>query len=104
MELWNDIRLFCAHYLVTSDALELSGPLAAAVRTARYASKEEEEGEGGSSVEEEQHAEEEKEDLPSGPYTHEADVITEPLSYRRHTHGVSKLAQGGTLYAFPLRL
>jgi len=98
MEWWNDVRMLCARYLVASDALERSGPVAAAVRAAGYASEEEEEGEEeGSSVEEERHAAEEEEDLPSGAYIHEADEITEPPSYRGHPHGVSELAQAGYL-------
>jgi hypothetical protein len=99
MEWWNDVRMLCARYLVASDSLERSGPVAAAVRAAGYASEEEEEGEGeGSSVEEERHAEEEEEDLPPGAYIHEeADEITEPPSYRGHPHGVSELAQPGYL-------
>ena len=99
MEWWNDVRMLCARYLVASDALERSGPVAAAVRAAGYASEEEEEGEEeGSSVEEEQHAaEEEEEELPPGAY-HEADEVTEPPSYRGHP----ELSQPGYLVRPPL--
>ncbi|KAJ7644189.1 hypothetical protein FB45DRAFT_784043 [Roridomyces roridus] len=54
MEWWNDIRMLCARYLVASEQMERSGPVAAAVRSAGYVSEEEESGdEEGSSVEEE---------------------------------------------------
>ncbi|KAF8583730.1 hypothetical protein K439DRAFT_1634142 [Ramaria rubella] len=54
MEWWNDIRMLVARYLVASEQIERSGPVAAAVRAAGYMSEEdEEEEEEGSSVEEE---------------------------------------------------
>ncbi|KAI0781756.1 hypothetical protein C8Q75DRAFT_571514 [Abortiporus biennis] len=56
MEWWNDIRMLCARYLVASESMERSGPVAAAVRAVGYTSEDEgEEGdeEEGSSVEEE---------------------------------------------------
>ena len=92
MEWWNDIRMLCARYLVASDALERSGPVAAAVRAAGYLSEEEEgEEEEGSSVEEERHEAEEDDEgaLPPGAYRdlHEVDEGTEPPSYRGHPHG-----------------
>ena len=58
MEWWNDIRMLCARYLVASEQMERSGPVAAIVRAAGYAS-EGEEGEG-SSVEGEAAGEEEE--------------------------------------------
>lgn len=97
MEWWNDIRMLCARYLVASDSLERSGPVAAAVRAAGYASEEEEEGEEeGSSVEEEraEHAaeEEDEEVLPPGAYHHNGieEDITEPPSYRGHPHDLTQ--------------
>ncbi|KAF8901966.1 hypothetical protein CPB85DRAFT_1377262 [Mucidula mucida] len=42
MEWWNDIRMLCARYLVASEQMERSGPVAAAVRAAGYVSEEEE--------------------------------------------------------------
>ncbi|PCH42709.1 hypothetical protein WOLCODRAFT_138045 [Wolfiporia cocos MD-104 SS10] len=62
MEWWNDIRMLCARYLVASEQMERSGPVAAAVRAAGYASEEdlEDDEEEGSSVEEEQDAEDEE--------------------------------------------
>lgn len=55
MEWWNDIRMLVARYLVASEQLERSGPVAAAVRSAGYLSEDEESGEEeGSSVEEEE--------------------------------------------------
>jgi PH (Pleckstrin Homology) domain-containing protein/BAR-like protein len=91
MEWWNDIRMLCARYLVASDSLERSGPVAAAVRAVGYLSEEEgEEGEEGSSVEEEGHEGEEEEGglLPAAYHDlHEVDAGTEPPSYRGHPHG-----------------
>jgi hypothetical protein len=54
MEWWNDVRMLCARYLVASEQMERSGPVAAVVRAAGYVSEEEEEEEEGSSVEEEE--------------------------------------------------
>ncbi|KAJ7597354.1 hypothetical protein C8J56DRAFT_919846 [Mycena floridula] len=54
MEWWNDIRMLCARYLVASEQMERSGPIAAAVRSAGYVSEEEDDEEDedeGSSVE-----------------------------------------------------
>ena len=93
MEWWNDIRMLCARYLVASDALERSGPVAAAVRAAGYLSEEEEgeEEEEGSSIDEERHERDEDEEgvLPPGAYRdlHEVDDATEPPSYRGHPQG-----------------
>jgi len=56
MEWWNDVRMLCARYLVASEQMERSGPVAAVVRAAGYVSEEEEEEEG-SSVEEEEEEE-----------------------------------------------
>ena len=101
MEWWNDIRMLCARYLVASDALERSGPIAAAVRAAGYLSEEEEaEEEEGSSVEEEQQrAEMDDEDdtLPPGAYRNsdETDRDTEPPSYRGRPLGSLELLHGG---------
>ncbi|CAK5277038.1 unnamed protein product [Mycena citricolor] len=52
MEWWNDIRMLCARYLVASEQMERSGPVAAAVRSAGYIS-DEEDSEEGSSIDEE---------------------------------------------------
>jgi len=81
--------MLCARYLVASDALERSGPIAAAVRAVGYLSEEEEgEEEEGSSVEEEQHETDEGEGtLPPGAYR-DVDDDTEPPSYRGHSHGM----------------
>ncbi len=93
MEWWNDIRMLCARYLVASDALERSGPIAAAVRAVGYLSEEEEgEEEEGSSVEEEQQeaVDDDEGVLPPGAYhdLHEVDDDIEPPSYRGHPHSV----------------
>ncbi|KAF7302372.1 PH domain-containing protein [Mycena chlorophos] len=54
MEWWNDIRMLCARYLVASEQMERSGPVAAAVRAAGYLSEDEDGSEEGSSVEEDE--------------------------------------------------
>lgn len=81
MEWWNDLRMLCARFLVASEQMERSGPIAAAVRSAGYLSEsenedeeeEEEDGEG-SSVEEE---------VDEGGGDHESyeDAHTEPPEY-----------------------
>ncbi|KAH8822764.1 hypothetical protein DL96DRAFT_1619139 [Flagelloscypha sp. PMI_526] len=89
MEWWNDIRMLCARYLVASEAMERSGPIAAAVRGVGYESEdsgsgvEDEEGEG-SSIEEEEDDDgmyaEADEGLPS--YSHPGSgIITGPNGY-----------------------
>ncbi|RDB30211.1 Cytoskeletal signaling protein slm1 [Hypsizygus marmoreus] len=62
MEWWNDIRMLCSRYLVASEQMERSGPVAAAVRAAGYVSEEEDEEDEGSSVEEEEGEEEGEEE------------------------------------------
>ena len=108
MEWWNDVRMLCARYLIASDALERTGPVAAAVRAAGCASEEEQEvEEEGSSVKEEQRAAEDDDVHPPGAYCgefHEAKEDLEPPSYRGHPHGNLELAQPGYLVRFsPLR-
>ncbi|CAK5262928.1 unnamed protein product [Mycena citricolor] len=51
MEWWNDIRMLCARYLVSSKKMERSGPVAAAVRSTGHV-REEEDSEEGSSIDE----------------------------------------------------
>jgi hypothetical protein len=56
IEWWNDLRMLVARYLVASEQIERSGPVAAAVRAAGYTTEDEEEmtdEEEGSSIEEE---------------------------------------------------
>lgn len=68
MEWWNDLRMLVARYLVASEQVERSGPVAAAVRAAGYVSEDEEatDEEEGSSIEEE------PEPAPSTAYDHDA--------------------------------
>lgn len=54
-EWWNDLRMLVSRYLVASETMDRSGPIAAAVRSAGYISESEEEG--GSSLEEEEEEE-----------------------------------------------
>ena len=89
--------MLCARYLVASDALERSGPIAAAVRAAGYVSEEEPEEEGSSVEEEQRDADDDEGTLPPGAYrdSHEADVDAEPPSY--HPHPLLEFGQGGYL-------
>lgn len=120
MEWWNDIRMLCARYLVASEQMERSGPVAAVVRAAGYASEEEEQEDGeGSSVEEgaEEGADEGEVvvDMQHPAYQHEAqrpehapdaaaengypndqqgvDGYVAAQEYTDDTHGVSKRQQ-----------
>lgn len=56
MEVWNDLRMLVARYLVASEQMERDGPIAQAVRSVGYQSEEEDEDEydEGSSVEAEE--------------------------------------------------
>lgn len=59
LEWWNDLKLLTARYLVASEQMDRSGPIAAAVRSAGYASESGSDisDEEGSSVEEEEEEE-----------------------------------------------
>ncbi|KAI0058782.1 hypothetical protein BV25DRAFT_1810259 [Artomyces pyxidatus] len=82
MEWWNDIRMLCARYLVASEHMERSGPVAAAVRAVGYTSEDEEEEdeEEGSSIEEEQEEEDETY-MEAREAGGEGEDETEPPSY-----------------------
>lgn len=54
MEVWNDLRMLVARYLVASEQMERDGPIAQAVRSVGYQSDEDEDSEEGSSVEEDE--------------------------------------------------
>ncbi|KAL7423673.1 hypothetical protein Q5752_001255 [Cryptotrichosporon argae] len=74
MEVWNDLRMLVARYLVASEQMERDGPVAQAVRSVGYQSDEEveeDEDDDGSSVEAEDephhlHEEEEEEHVHAG--------------------------------------
>jgi hypothetical protein len=71
MEVWNDLRMLVARYLVASEQIERDGPIAQAVRSVGYVSEEEldeDEEEDGSSIDEE---EEEEEELDNQHEDHE---------------------------------
>lgn len=71
MEVWNDLRMLVARYLVASEQMERDGPVAQAVRSVGYHSEEEEEEdeEEGSSVEaEEEHEEHEEHEEATGDH------------------------------------
>lgn len=111
MEWWNDIRMLCARYLVASESMERSGPVAAAVRAVGYASEEEgeETEEEGSSVEEERDQEDEdmyhqartvenadasggEEDLPQYEHRHAGGngySVSRSRAWRRELSGLS---------------
>jgi hypothetical protein len=86
MEWWNDIRMLCARYLVASEELERSGPVAAAVRAAGYVSEDEDEEEEpeGSSIEEEQ---EDVEEMYVSPDEGDDGAHTSPPSYGHPSKG-----------------
>lgn len=75
MEWWNDLRMLAARYLVASEAIDRSGPVDAAVRSAGYLSEEEdEEDDEGSSVEEEDEESEDERHFPGAlPDQHDHD-------------------------------
>ncbi|KAI0077784.1 hypothetical protein K474DRAFT_1684095 [Panus rudis PR-1116 ss-1] len=89
MEWWNDIRMLCARYLVASEQVERSGPVAAAVRAAGYTSEEgEDEGEDeGSSVEEEERDEEDEDIYEQARDEVETDGETAPPEYEHKEGG-----------------
>ncbi|CAL1715902.1 unnamed protein product [Somion occarium] len=95
MEWWNDIRMLCARYLVASESIERSGPVAAAVRAAGYTSEDEgEEGEEeeGSSVEEEREGDEEELYVEAREIAAESGGETEPPEYEHHREGTGYLS------------
>ncbi|ETW82528.1 hypothetical protein HETIRDRAFT_433553 [Heterobasidion irregulare TC 32-1] len=102
MEWWNDVRMLCARYLVASEHMERSGPVAAAVRAAGYLSEEEGDDDEGSSVEEEQdEGEGEGEEemyLEAREVGAGEDAETEPPSYS-HPHRDSGIEVGHNGYA-----
>ncbi|KAF8623293.1 hypothetical protein AX17_007465 [Amanita inopinata Kibby_2008] len=81
MEWWNDIRMLCARYLVASEQMERSGPVAAAVRAAGYVSEEEEEEEGSSVEEQREEGVGEGEDEGGQMYTDAPHEDVEPAEY-----------------------
>jgi hypothetical protein len=89
MEWWNDIRMLCARYLVASESIERSGPVAAAVRAVGYASEEEvdESEEEGSSVEEERDDEDEEMYHQARGLDHADADGDEDLPQYEHRHG-----------------
>ncbi|EKM58451.1 uncharacterized protein PHACADRAFT_252780 [Phanerochaete carnosa HHB-10118-sp] len=115
MEWWNDIRMLCARYLVASESIERSGPVAAAVRAVGYVSEEEgDDSEGeGSSVEEERdqedeeiyqqargvdHGEEGEEDLPQYEHARQGNGnghSVDKKPYPEHGYDHDESAAGG---------
>lgn len=81
MEVWNDLRMLVARYLVASEQMERDGPIAQAVRSVGYQSEEDEDYEDdddeGSSIDEEEHEHEHEHD----GHEHEHDHVHE------HEHG-----------------
>lgn len=92
MEWWNDVRMLCARYLVASEQMERSGPIAAAIRAVGYVSDDEgldeEEGEEGSSVEEERNGEDEEiYEQARGGTGEDEDELMGPPSYSHDGQG-----------------
>ncbi|KDN38265.1 hypothetical protein K437DRAFT_28182 [Tilletiaria anomala UBC 951] len=80
MEWWNDIKQLSKVYLTTSEQMDRSGPVPAAVRAVGYRSEEEEEEEeDGSSVEEEEEYEEEEEETRHADQQQNAPAAVAPL-------------------------
>lgn len=86
MEWWNDVRMLCARYLVASEQMERSGPVAAAVRAVGYVSEEEmeDEEEEGSSVEEERDADDDEVYEPARGDLDGAEDDAGPPEYSHH--------------------
>ncbi|CDZ97524.1 cytoplasm protein [Phaffia rhodozyma] len=103
MEWWNDLRMLVARYLVASEQMERSGPVAAAVRSVGYRSEEEESEDGGSSVEDEEEYEENHSvhetsaqvvETDQHPVSlHQAPQYAQAESSHTHTHAETSLAQ-----------
>lgn len=90
MEWWNDIRMLCARYLVASESLERSGPVAAAVRAVGYVSEDEDGSEEeGSSIEEEQPDAEDEEIYAQarGGSPHADDEQLPQYEHKQNGHG-----------------
>ena len=87
MEVWNDLRMLVARYLVASEQMERDGPVAHAVRSVGYNSQdedeEEDEEEEGSSIEEAEHDrdvhDDDEEVEEGGADTEEAPAYTNTL-------------------------
>lgn len=76
MEWWNDIKQLSRVYLTSSEQMDRSGPVPAAVRAAGYRSEEEEdEDEDGSSVEEDDEEYEEADDAAATNAQHNAGTV-----------------------------
>lgn len=100
MEWWNDIRMLCARYLVASEQMERSGPVAAAVRAAGYVSEDDddeddEEEEEGSSVEEEEAEDDDLYEQAKGG----EDVEANPPSYSHPEKANGGIEMGANGYA-----
>jgi len=82
MEVWNDLRMLVARYLVASEQMERDGPVAQAVRSVGYQSEEEDE-------EEEEDDEEEGSSVEAEDAAHEHD-------HHEHEHEEHEEAEGDT--------
>lgn len=89
MEWWNDVRMLCARYLVASEQMERSGPVAAAVRAVGYTSEEEEEEEEGSSIEEEEEVDGDMYvNAHEGTTHHDEDLVLPSYSQPQQNSGI----------------
>jgi len=96
LEWWNDIRMLVARYLVASEQMERSGPVAAAVRQAGYVSEDEEEEEG-SSFEEEQDEDEDARYVANSRGHHDEDV---PAYSQPHRDSGIQIGEHGYAVSF----
>ncbi|KAK4685725.1 hypothetical protein P7C73_g4419, partial [Tremellales sp. Uapishka_1] len=101
MEVWNDLRMLVARYLVASEQMERDGPVAQAVRSVGYVSDEEEvddeeeDDEDGSSVEENEEEEEghvttEHEEVPAYTNAESSGIEVGPNGYAIEKKGLGK--------------
>ncbi|KIJ51100.1 hypothetical protein M422DRAFT_158921 [Sphaerobolus stellatus SS14] len=96
LEWWNDIRMLAARYLVASEQVERSGPIAAAVRSAGYLSEDTEGEDEGSSFEDEvdgdiYHNAHETTTVVDG--SHHQNTV--PPSYSGHGHEQAEVGPNG---------
>ncbi|KAJ7283216.1 hypothetical protein C8J57DRAFT_1709662 [Mycena rebaudengoi] len=95
---WNDIRVLCARYLVPSEQMERSGPVAAAVRAAGYTSGEDgtDGTDEGSSVDEDEleYVDAEESHPPSYSHQHEMGASAYPLE-KGHSRAPSTSTDAG---------
>lgn len=106
MEWWNDLRMLVARYLVASESMERSGPIAAAVRSAGYVSEDEDDEEDeGSSIEEEEDEDEDDYQNANDTVVHHDDADAVPAySHPGREAGIEIGSNGYAVSVFCLGL